>query len=258
MRTKIHKTAIIHKDSQIDENVEIGPNTIIGSQVKIGKNVKIASNVLIDGKTTVGDGCKIFHSAVVGSEPQDLKYKGENTETVIGSGTIIREFVSVNRSTDFKNPTKIGNNCLLMAYVHCAHDCQLDDNVILANCVNLSGHIQIEKNVIIGGMTPIHQFVKIGCYAFVGGFSRVTQDVAPYLLGTGIPFKIVGLNSVGLKRNNFSKKKMKILKQMFKIFYLSDLNTSQAVSKIKNELEIIDEIKHFLDFVKASERGISK
>ena len=258
MTSKIHETAIIHKNSKIGKNAEIGPYVIIGSQVKIGDDVKISSNVLIDGKTTIDDGCKIFHSAVIGTEPQDLKYEGGNTETVVGKGTIIREFVTINRSTNLKKPTKIGNDCLLMAYVHVAHDCHLGSNVILANCVNLSGHIQIEKNAIIGGMTPIHQFVKIGCFSFIGGFSRVTQDVAPYILGTGIPFKIIGLNSVGLKRNNFSEKTMKILKRMYKIFYLSDLNTSQAVSKIKNELEMIEEIKHFLDFVKASERGISK
>ena len=258
MTPQIHPTAIVDKNAELGEDVEIGPFSIIGQEVKMGQGVKIASNVVIDGRTTIGDGCRVFHSAVIGTSPQDLKYNDENTETIIGYRTTIREFVTINRSTNLALPTKIGEDCLLMAYVHIAHNCQLGNNVILANCVNLSGHVYIEDHATIGGMTPVHQFVKIGCYSFIGGFSRVTQDVAPYTRGVGNPFKPIGLNSVGLIRNNFSEKTRSILKKVYKIFYNSHLNNTQAVNKIQDEIEMIDEVRHFLKFVKSSERGIAK
>ena len=258
MKNKIHPTAIVDKNAKIESDVVVGPYSIIGPGVKIGKGVIIASNVLIDGRTSIGNNCRIFHSAVIGTIPQDLKYKGENSEVIIGDGTTIREFVTINRSTSVDHPTKIGKNCLLMTYSHIAHDCHIGNNVILANCVNLGGHILIENNVSIGGMTPVHQFVKIGCYSFIGGFSRIAKDVAPYTKGTGIPYKSFELNSVGLIRNNFPEKTRSILKKLYKIFYSSHLNTTQAVNKIKDEIEMIDEVVHFLEFVKNSERGIAK
>ncbi|MBC8527441.1 MAG: acyl-ACP--UDP-N-acetylglucosamine O-acyltransferase [Candidatus Cloacimonetes bacterium] len=258
MKARIHPTAIVDKNADIDDDVEIGPFSIIGPQVKIGKSVKIASNVIIDGRTTIGKNCLIFHSAVIGTIPQDLKYDGKNSEVIIGNGTTIREFATINRSTSFERPTKIGNNCLLMNYVHIAHDCQLGENVILANSVNLAGHVTIEERATIGGITPIHQFVKIGCYSFIGGMSRINKDVAPYTRGAGVPFKTVGLNSVGLVRNNFPEGTRALLKKVYKIFYNSDLNTTQAVNKIKKEIEMINEVKHFVDFVESSERGIAK
>ena len=258
MTIKIHPSAIVDKNAEIEDDVVIGPFTIIGPEVKIRKGVKIASNVVVDGRTDIGNNCRIFHSAVIGTIPQDLKYKGENTKTIIGDGTIVREFVTINRSTSIDNPTKIGENCLLMTYVHVAHNCQIGNYVILANSVNLAGHVLIEDRASIGGMTPVHQFVRIGCYSFIGGFSRIAQDVAPYTKGTGIPYKSVGLNSVGLMRNNFPVKTRILLKKAYRIFYNSHLNTTQAVNKIKDEVEIIDEIAHFLEFVQNSKRGIAK
>ena len=258
MKTKIHPTAIINKNAKIESDVVIGPFSIIGPEVKIGKSVIIASNVLIDGRTSIGNNCRIFHSAVIGTIPQDLKYKGENSEVIIGDGTTIREFVTINRSTSMDHPTKIGENCLLMTYSHVAHDCDIGNHAILANCVNLAGHVLIENNASIGGMTPVHQFVKIGCFAFIGGFSRISKDVAPYTKGTGIPYKSYELNSIGLIRNNFSEKSMSILKKLYRIFYNSHLNTTQAINKINKEIEMIDEVEHFIDFVKNSKRGIAK
>ena len=157
-----------------------------------------------------------------------------------------------------EQPTLVGSYCLLMIYTHVAHDCKLGGRVILANSVNLAGHVIIENNATIGGLTPVHQFVHIGCFAFIGGLSRVTQDVAPYTRGASVPYKTVGLNSVGLRRSNFSAETRVTLKKLYKIFYNSNLNTAQALEKIKSEIEMIDEVKHFVEFVENSERGIAK
>ncbi|MBS3740712.1 MAG: acyl-ACP--UDP-N-acetylglucosamine O-acyltransferase [Candidatus Cloacimonetes bacterium] len=256
--SKIHETAIVDKNAQINSDVEIGPYSIIGPKAKIGKGVKIYSNVVINGLATIKDNCEIFHSAVIGTVPQDLKYRGEDSEVIIGKNTTIREFVTVNLSTSIDNPTLVGDNCLLMTYVHIAHDCNLGNNVILANAVNLAGHVTIEDNAIIGGLTPIHQFVHIGTFAFVGGLSRVSKDVAPYTRGASVPYKTSGLNSIGLRRNNFKKETRRTLKHLYKIFYTSNLNTSQALKKIKQEVEMIEEVEHFIKFVESSERGIAK
>ncbi len=258
MKQIIHPTAIVDKRAQLGDGVEIGPYSIIGPKVLLHDGVKVASNVVIDGRTTIGTNCRLFHSAVVGTEPQDLKYAGEDTAVEIGENTTIREFATVNRSTNPEHPTRVGNNCLLMIYTHVAHDCQLGNRVILANSVNLAGHVIIENNATIGGLTPIHQFCRIGCYAFIGGFSRVSMDVAPYTRGASVPYKTAGLNSIGLQRNNFSSETRLILKRLYKIFYKSDLNTTQAIERIKNEIEMIPEVKHFIEFVEQSERGIAK
>jgi len=258
MNQIIHPTAIIDPKAQIGNNVEIGPFSIIGPKVILQDGVKVSSNVVIDGRTTIGKGCRIFHSAVIGTEPQDLKYAGEDTAVEIGEYTTIREFATINRSSNIEQPTLVGSYCLLMIYTHVAHDCKLGGRVILANSVNLAGHVIIENNATIGGLTPVHQFVHIGCFAFIGGLSRVTQDVAPYTRGASVPYKTVGLNSVGLRRSNFSAETRAILKKLYKIFYNSNLNTAQALEKIKSEIEMIDEVKHFVEFVENSERGIAK
>lgn len=256
--TKIDKTTIIKDGAQIDKDVEIGPYSIIGPNVKIAKDVKIHSHVVISGNATINRNTEIFRSATIGTIPQDLKFSGETTEAIIGKNTTIREFVTVNLSTSVDNPTKVGNDCLLMAYVHIAHDCNLGDNVILANAVNLAGHVVIENNAIIGGLTPVHQFVHIGCFAFIGGLSRVSKDVAPYTRGASVPYKTSGLNSIGLRRNKFPAKVRKKLKQAYKIFYKSNLNTRQALEKIKNDMEMSKEIQHFVDFIASSKRGVAK
>jgi len=254
----IHPTAIIDPKAQIGNDVEIGPFSIIGPKVILHDGVKISSNVVIDGRTTIEKGCRIFHSAVIGTEPQDLKYAGEDTAVEIGEYTVIREFATVNRSTNIDQPTRVGSHCLLMTYTHVAHDCQLGERVIMANSANLAGHVDIEHHATIGGLTPVHQFVHIGCYSFIGGLSRVSQDVAPYTRGASIPYRTVGLNSVGLRRNNFSPETRAALKKLYKIFYNSNLNTTQALEKIIAEIEMIDEVKHFIEFVENSERGIAK
>ena len=254
----IHPTAFVHPQAKIGENVQIGPFCIIGENVQIGDDCKLVSGVVIDGNTIIGKGNKFFHAAVIGTNPQDLKYKGEPTQLIIGDNNIFREFVTVNRSATMTEATTVGNNCLIMAYAHIAHNCQIGNNAIIANAVNIAGHVHIHDFVTIGGMTAVHQFVKIGKYAFVGGVSGVKKDVPPYTRGEGMPYKAIGLNSVGLRRKGFSSDKIEAIKQIYKLFFQSSLNVSQALQKISGWKELTAEQKEFVEFVRNSERGICK
>ncbi|MDZ7264123.1 MAG: acyl-ACP--UDP-N-acetylglucosamine O-acyltransferase [candidate division KSB1 bacterium] len=254
----IHPTAIIDPRAQLGENVIVGPFTIIEDDVTIGNDVQIASHVLIHAGTRIGNRCRIFKGSVLGTDPQDLKYAGEKTTLEIGDDTTVREFCTLNRGSSHRQRTVIGKKCLLMAYVHVAHDCILGDNVILANAVNMAGHVTIEEYVSIGGMTPIHQFVKIGRHAFVGGGLRVNQDVPPYILAAGEPIQFAGINRVGLTRRGFSADTLSRLKQVYKLIYRSGLNTTQALQQIEATIELTPEVKYVVDFIKSSERGIIK
>ncbi|NIM98966.1 MAG: acyl-ACP--UDP-N-acetylglucosamine O-acyltransferase [candidate division Zixibacteria bacterium] len=254
----IHHTAIIHEDAKLADRVKVGPYSIIIQGAEIGAGTEIGSHVLIDSKTRIGKNCKIHHGAVLGTLPQDLKFKGEDTFVTIGDGTVIREYATINRGTEYRGKTVVGNNCLIMIYAHLAHDCLLGDHVILANSVNVGGHVEIGDWAIIGGVVPIHQFVKIGAHAIVGGGFRVQKDVCPYALVAGYPLKTVGLNRIGLKRRGFPEKTMRILEKTFRILFESKLNTTQAVEKIKSEVELLPEVQTVLDFIAKSERGIIK
>ncbi len=254
----IHPTAIVDPQAELDEDVSIGPYSIINSDVKIDKGTQIGSHVLIDSGTIIGKNCRIHKGAVLGTPPQDLKFGGEKTYLKIGDNTIIREYATLNRGTEWRGGTIIGKNCFIMIYAHVAHDCLIGDNVILANSVNLAGHVEIGDYVIIGGVVPVHQFVKIGSHSIIGGGFRVQKDVCPFMMVAGYPLKTVGLNLVGLKRRGFPEKTIHILKQAYKIIFRSKLNTSEAVEKIKNEMELIPEVKEILDFIQKSERGIIK
>ncbi len=189
---------------------------------------------------------------------QDLKFKGEKDRIVIGENTVIREYAMLNRGTSMRGETTVGRNCFLMAYSHVAHDCSLGDNVIMANSVNLAGHVEIADWVIIGGVVPVHQFVKIGAHCMIGGGYRVSQDVCPYSLVAGYPLKVVGLNSIGLRRRGFASETLRLLEKSFKILFFSGLNTSQAVTQIKNEVEPVPEVQLILDFIGKSDRGMVK
>lgn len=255
--SQIHPTAIVSSKAEIGNNVTIGPNAIIEADTKIGDEVTIGANCLVAQYTELNKNVKLFHGAVLGTVPQDLKFGGEKTKLIIGEGTTIREYAMLNRGTSESGETVIGKNCLLMAYSHVAHDCHVGDNVILANAVNLAGHIDIGNFVIIGGVVPVHQFVKIGDHAMIGGGYRVPQDVCPYAMAGGYPLKIAGLNRVGLSRRGFEKETIQVLQKAFKILFSSNLNRSQAVEKIKTELEQTDEIKRILDFIENSTRGLT-
>jgi UDP-N-acetylglucosamine acyltransferase len=254
----IHHTAIIHKDVKLADEVKVGPYSIINQGAEIGAGTQIESFVLIDSKTVIGEDCRIHHGAVVGTLPQDLKFKGEDTFVEVGDGTVIREYATINRGTEYRGKTVVGKNCFIMIYAHLAHDCLLGDHVILANSVNVGGHVEIGDWAIIGGEVPVHQFVKIGAHSIVGGGFRVQKDVCPYALVAGYPLKTMGLNRIGLQRRGFPEKTMKILERTFRILFKSKLNTPQAVERIKTEVELIPEVKNVLDFIAESERGIIK
>jgi len=254
----VHPTAIINSKAELGKNCEIGPYAVIGENVRMGDNVVVMSHAVIDGWTTIGSGCKIFPHAVIGMLTQDLKYKGGRSYVEIGSNTTIREFVTVHMATTPEGKTIIGDNCLLLAYSHVAHECILGNGVIMSNGVNLAGHVLIQDKAIIGGMSGVHQFCRVGRFAFVGACSKVTQDVPPYMLGEGDPFKIYGPNRVGLERNNFPAETIELLKKVYKILYRSGLNVSQAIEKIKTELPPAAEVNEIIKFIEESERGIVK
>jgi len=256
--SSIHPTAIVSEKAELGKNVSVGPHTIIEENVVLGDGCKIESSVVLASGARLGNNVAVSHSAVIGTEPQDLKFGGEETTAEIGDNTIVREFVTINRGTIAHGKTTLGKNCLVMAYAHVAHDCIIGDNVIMANSVNLAGHVEIGDFAILGGVLPVHQFVKIGAHAMVGGGFRVQQDICPYSLVGGYPLKVVGINSVGLKRRGFSPETVKTLEQVFKILFFSELNTTQAADRIKSEFDSTPEIKEILGFINRSNRGIVK
>ena len=248
--------SVISKKAQIGKNVSIGPYSIIEDNVIIGDNTKIDSHTIIKEYTEVGKNCNIFSHCVIGGVPQDKKYNGEKSKLVIGNNNTIREFCTLNRGTEESGITKIGNNCLFMAYVHVAHDCYLKNDIILANGVQLGGHVTINNYGIVGGMTPVHQFCKIGTHSFIGGGLRVVQDVPPYIIANGDPLKFSGINILGLRRRKFSSTQRENIKKAYKLIYNSNYNISQATEKIQNTFNIDDSIKDILDFIKSSSRGL--
>jgi UDP-N-acetylglucosamine acyltransferase len=250
----IHQTAIIHQKAELDTSVEVGPYAVIGANVKIGANTTIGANVVIDGPIEIGCHNRIFPGASLGLEPQDLKYKGEKTWVKIGDHNVIREFVTINRATGEGGETIIGNHNLLMAYVHIAHNCVVEDKVIMANYVGLAGHVHVESKAVIGGMLGVHQFVRIGTMAMLGGMSRIDRDVPPYMLVEGSPARVRSLNSIALKRNNLSSEEIALLKKAFRTLYHSGLTLKESLG----ELDLFPDnqyIRHLRDFLQLSITG---
>ena len=246
-QARIAKNAVIEPFVNIERNVEVGEGTWIGSNVTIMEGVKIGKN------------CKIFPGAVIGAIPQDLKYAGEDTIVEIGDNTIIREFVTINRGTSESWKTVIGENCMLMAYVHIAHDCFIGDNVILGNAVNLAGHIHIGDWAILGGICAVHQFVKIGGHVYIGGGSLVRKDVPPYTKAAREPLSYAGINSIGLRRRGYSNEKINEIQDIYRILYvLKGYNVTQAVRYIEGNMPSTPERDEILSFISQSTRGIMK
>ncbi len=255
----IDKTAIIYEGAQIDDSTDIGPYTVIKPNVKIGRNNKIASHVVIEGNTTIGDNNKIFQFASIGSIPQDLKYKGENTKLVIGNNNTIREYATFNIGTvTGGGVTAVGDYNLFMMHVHVAHDCIIGSHTIFANNATLAGHIEIHDYALLGGICAIHQFVRVGESALIAGGSMVVQDVPPYLIASGDRAKIYGVNRIGLERRGFSKKEINNIKNAFKIVYRSKVTAKIAIEKISSEITDSDKTEKFTDFIKKSKRGITR
>ena len=253
----IHKTAIVHPKAKLAQDVTVGPYCVIGAGVSLASGVKIASHCVVEGNTSIGKGCEIFAGAVVGSIPQDRKYKKEEkTYLQIGKNNIIREYVMMNPGTGDGGKTVIGDNNLFMAYSHVAHDCIVGNDCTLANVGTLAGHVTLEDNVVIGGLTAIHQFVRLGKFSIVGGCSKVVQDIPPFSTCDGHPARVYGLNLVGLKRAGFKSEALRELKKAFKILFFSELIKATAVTEIKEQISLSPEIKHLLDFVQTSQRGL--
>lgn len=256
MVIEIHPTAIVDKNAKIGKNVQIGPYAVVGPNVCLEDNVVIKNGVILDGHTTVGAGTTIWPYAVIGTKTQDLKFRGEVTFVEIGKNCQIREFVTINSSCGENTKVIVGDNCLIMAYCHVAHNCEIGNRVIMANNATLAGHVIVEDCAVIGGLSAVHQFSRIGCYAMVGGMSRVTHDVAPYTIGAGSPYRLGGLNIVGLKRHGITLETRKLLSQAFRAVFRSDFRLEEALHFIETEISQIPEIKHFLTFCRTSKRGL--
>ncbi len=248
--------AYVHPESKIAENVVIEPFVSIDKDVVIGEGTRIGSGVTILPGTRIGKNCNIFPGAVIGAVPQDLKFRGEYSTVEIGDNTTIREFVTINRGTITKGKTTVGSNCLLMAYVHVAHDCSVGDNVILVNGTQLAGEVVIDNWAILGGMTAVHQFCHIGPHVMIGGGAKVRKDVPPYIKADREPLSYVGINSIGLRRREFTNDKIREIQDIYRYIYQKGLNTSQAAEIIEAEMPASPERDEILLFVKDSKRGI--
>ncbi len=255
-KREIHPTAVVDPKAQLGDNVTIEAYAIVKADVKIGDGVTIKSHVYIEGNTTIGAGTTIWPGATIGTKTQDLKFRGEKTFVIIGKNCEIREYVTINSSCQENSVVRVGDNCLIMAYCHVAHNCEVGNKVIMANAVNLAGHVIIEDCAVIGGMAALHQFTRVGCYAMVGGFSPVTRDVPPYTIGGGIPYKMGGLNLIGLKRHGFPLSVRKDLVRAFKITYRSGLSLTEALEQIEQEVEPNLYVRHWVEFCLASRRGL--
>jgi UDP-N-acetylglucosamine acyltransferase len=255
----IHPTAIIDSKAEIDANVNIGAYSMVGENVRIGSGTVIGPHVVIQPYVDIGPDCQIFQYASIGAVPQALKFEGEETHVTIGRGTIVREFVTINRGTGFGGGiTEVGEENFLMAYVHIAHDCKIGRKVILANNATLAGHIVIEDFVTVGGLVAIHQFVRIGKYAYIGGKSAVVKDIPPYVIAAGDRAKLHGLNSVGLKRQNFTQETLLLLKKAYRIIFRFGLTLNEAIERVRAEVDPIPEVVEFISFIKSSQRGITR
>jgi UDP-N-acetylglucosamine acyltransferase len=248
--------AYVHPEAKVADNVVVEPFVSIDKDVIIGEGTRIGSSVTIMPGVRIGKNCRIFPGAVIGAEPQDLKFKGEYSTVEIGDNTTIREYVTINRGTSAKGKTVVGNNCLLMAYVHVAHDCVVGNNVILVNSTQLAGEVIIDDYAILGGMVAIHQFVHVGSHVMVSGGSLVRKDIPPFIKAGREPLSYVGINSIGLRRRNFSNEKIREVQEIYRYIYQKGLNISQAVEVIEAEMPASTERDEILLFIKDSKRGI--
>lgn len=254
----IHPLTYIHPDAKIGPNVKIDPFTTVHKNVEIGEGTWIGSNVTIMEGARIGKNCRIFPSSVISAIPQDLKFKGEDTLTIIGDNTTIRECVTINRGTTDRNQTSIGSNCLIMAYTHIAHDCVIGNGCIFSNNTTLAGHITVGDCVVLAGLTAVQQFVRIGSHAFVTGGSLVRKDVPPFVKAAREPLSYVGVNSVGLKRRGFNLEKINHILDIYRILFVRGYNTTKALNIIEADIPVSDERDEIITFVRETGRGIMK
>ena len=258
--SEIDPRAVVHEGASLAEGVEVGPFAVIGPHVSVGEGTRIGSHCVVDGHTILGSGCRVFPYASVGTIPQDLKYAGEESRLEVGDRTVIREFTTVNIGTEGGGGvTRVGADCLLMAYSHVAHDCQLGDHVILANAVNLAGHVVVGEWAVIGGLSAVHQFVRIGAHAFVGGCSAVTLDVPPYVSAAGNRAKLYGLNLTGLRRRGFGDDTLRALRRAYRALFQGKSTLAEAIEGVRrDEVYRVPEVQRFVEFIAESERGVTR
>src|SRR3954447_9369032 len=256
--SQIHATAVVDAGAEIGSGVVIGPYSVIGPDVILGPNCWLQHHVTLSGPTRIGGGNKFYAYSSIGQQSQDLKYRGEPTYLEIGDGNTFREFVTVNRSTASEGKTTIGNGGNFLAYSHIGHDCTVGDDVVFSNNGTLAGHVRVGDHAVMGGLTAVHQFCRIGRLAITGGCSKIVQDVPPFMIADGNPAAIRGINLVGLERNNFTGECVKSIKEAFRLIYRCKYNTRQALEAVRSELAPCDELKQIIDFIEASERGITR
>lgn len=251
----IHPTACIEKGALLDAGVEVGPYSIVGGGARIGEGTRIGAFSVIEGRVSIGRNCTIGHHVVLGAPPQDVAYRGEDSEVVIGDNTVLREFVTIHRATGEGKSTRVGNNCFIMAYCHIAHNCEIGDEVTMANGAALAGYVTVGPQAVLSGYVGVHQFVRIGRLAMVGGLSKVVMDVPPFLLVDGHPAQIFGLNVVGLRRRGFSAKERELIKRIYRILYHSSFPLGKALEMVREEFsqEVAREIVAFFE---ESKRGV--
>jgi UDP-N-acetylglucosamine acyltransferase len=254
----IHSSAFIHPSSKLAQGITIGPFTTIGPDVQIGEGTIIGPNVLIEAGTIIGKNCEIFHGASLGGKPQIINFKNVPAKVEIGDGTVIREYVTIHRSGSENGVTRVGEGCLLMAYSHLGHDCEIGDQVVIVNSTSLAGHVIVEDKVFISALVGVHQFVRIGRYAMVAGLAGVNQDVMPFSTVEGNRARLLGANAIGLKRANFKPDVRAAIKKALKFIAQPELNTKQAIEKIEAEIEVFDEINYLIKFIRNSSRGVTK
>ena len=253
---RIHPSALIDKSAELGADVEIGAFTIVGPAVEVADGCRLGARVTLERNVRLASGVRIGDGTILGSDPQDLKYRGEETWVEVGADTVIREYSTINRATTATGVTRVGARAFIMSYVHLAHDCHIGDGVIIANGTQLAGHVTIQNRASVSGLVAVHQFVTIGAFAFVGGCSRVNQDIPPYVKAVGNPIELYGLNTIGLQRAGFGTETVTALKRLYRLFFNSELNLSQAVNRARTELPALPEVERFLTFVTNSQRGV--
>jgi len=253
----IHPSAIVDPSAQIAEGAEIGPFSIIHGNVTIGAGTKLHSSVVIGEWTEIGESNEIFPGAVIGVAPQDLRYSGERAYTKIGNRNVIREYVTIHRASDAEGVTSIGDDNLLMAYTHVAHNCLLGNQIVIANSVGIAGHVEIEDQAVLGGMCGLHQFVRVGKLAMLGGMAQIRQDIPPYAMVDGQPARVFGMNIRGMQRRGIDKDSRQALKSCYRLILQSGLNLTQAINSIKANVEQTDEVAHLVKFLESpSKMGV--
>jgi len=256
----IHPSAVVHPGAQLGGGVWIGPHCQVGENVTLGDRTRLEAGVFITGLTEIGPDCRFSPHSVIGTEPQDVSYKGEETRVVIGARNVFREFQTIHRGTPKGGgETRIGAGNYFMAYCHVAHDCRVGNDTVFTNAATLAGHVTVEDFVVISAFSSVHQFCRVGRYAFIGGYSVVTQDVVPFCRVAGArPLRLYGMNIVGLRRRGFSRERLQVLKDMYRLLFAADLNTSQALERIEAEIPACPDRDELTAFIRASKRGIAR